>query len=282
MVIVRWIMKKKSIIFGILTVLLCLFCFTACTENNEKITFSYDNADKFTAETTEYNDYISDLEVIWLSGSVKVVTGEVTGVVLSETASKDISEDYKVRSYLDSDKHKLYVAFSKIGKIDISNLSKDLTVTVSKEMALKNVTVKSVTADVELANSFSYVSAFSAETVSGKVKAEFTANTPVNFDVKTVTGDVIATFTRETSPLIDIETVSGKVNIVAMDLRDVEFKSVSGGLTLTLPDSVGYTATLKSIAGKITSEYGDTKYGDGKARITAETVSGNVEIKKSV
>ena len=149
-------------------------------------------------------------------------------------------------------------------------------------MALKTVVVKSVTADVELANSFTSVSYFSGETVSGKVKAEFTANTPVNFDVKTVSGDIIATFTKETSPLIDIETVSGKTNLVAMDLRDIEFKSVSGGLTLTIPDSVGYTAQLKSIAGKITSEYGEMSYGDGKARITAETVSGNVEIKKAV
>lgn len=272
-------MKKKYIALSILVVLACVLCFSACTRNNEKVSITYENADKYTTEVTEYYDYVSEVEVIWISGSVNIVTGDVKGVMIDEKISKEkVSDDYKVRSYLDGTK--LYIAFSKPGKINLINLKKDLTVTFPTEMALKKVNVKSVSADVEISNTLT-IDSLTAETVSGKVKAEFSSTVPVNFDAKTVSGDVVATFTKTAAPIIDIETVSGKTSIVAMDLRDLEIKTVSGDLILTIPESVGYTATLESIAGKIESEYDDLTYGDGKVRISAETVSGNVTIKKA-
>lgn len=272
-------MKRKSIIFCVLVVLVCVLCFSACTKNNEKISLTYDNPEKYSTEKNEYFDYVSDVEIVWVSGSVKIVTGDVDGVTIQETFEKEkLPDDYKVRSYLDG--AKLYIAFAKPGKLNITNFKKDLTVTFPTEMALKKVTVRSVSADVELDNTLT-VDSLHAETVSGKVKAEFSSPVPVNFDVKTVSGDVVATFTKTAAPIIDIETVSGKSSIVAMDLRDLEIKTVSGGLILTIPEEVEYTATLKSIAGKIESEYNELTRGKGTVRITAESVSGNVTIKKA-
>lgn len=285
-------MKKKVFLLCLFVILSCVFCLSACTKNNEKVSFSYENADKYSTEKTEYYDYVSEVEVNWLSGSVKFVAGDVSGVKISETASKEnVTDDYKVRSYLDGSK--LYIAFSKPGKLNLLNLKKDLTVTFPAAMQVKKIVAKTVAADVEMENTLKFVDSFTVETVSGKVKGEFSSNAAisvdagieslalVNFNVKTISGDIIATFSQTTSPVVDMETVSGKMNVVAMNMRDMEVKTVSGDLTLTIPESLGHVATLESVTGKIESDFKELTHGDGKVRIAVESVTANVSIKKA-
>ena len=274
-------MKKKSIvIIAAVLMMACVCCLGACTRNNDKVTyFTYADADKYSANVNEYMDYVSEVNVNWISGSVTVTTGNVRAVTIEETYSKDkVSDDYKVHSYLENGK--LNIAFAKSGKfVGSINLKKDLTVTFPQEMDLKTVVVRSVSAKVELKNSVT-VTDFRAETVSADVKAAFSVNSPVNFKVKTVSGFVEGTFLSSAAPFVNIETVSGKAQIDALDLTDVDFSSVAGDLTVFIPDGVGYKATLDSVAGKVNSEFdGKTVYGDGRVKIDAKTTTGNVEIK---
>ncbi len=274
-------MKKKCIVIVAAVLLMaCVCCLGACTRNNDKITyFTYADADKYTAGVNEYMDYVSELNVNWIAGSVTVTTGDVRAVTIQETYSKEkVSDDYKVHTYLDGSK--LNIAFAKSGKfVGYINLKKDLTVTFPQEMNLKAVSVKSVSANVELKNSVT-VTDFRAETVSADVKAAFSVNSPVSFNVKTVSGSVDGAFVNSAAPLISIETVSGSAHIDALDLTDVDFTSVAGNLTLFIPQEVGYKATLTSIAGKISSEFdGKTANGDGRVKIDAKTTTGNLEIK---
>lgn len=272
--------KKSIVIIAVVLLTACVCCLGACTRNNDRITyFTYANADKYETDKNEYMDYVSELEINWIAGSVTVTTGDVRAVTIQETYSKDkISDDYKVRTYLDG--NKLNVAFAKSGKfVGFINLKKDLTVTFPQEMDLKAIDVKSVAAKVELKNSVT-VTDFRAETVSADVKAAFSVNSPVNFNVKTVSGSVDGAFVKAAAPIIDIKTVSGGARIDALDLTDVDFSSVSGGLTLFIPQEVGYKANLVSVTGKINSEFdGKTAYGDGRVKIDAKTTSGNLEIK---
>ena len=274
-------MKKKIIVIvAAVLMTVCVCCFGACTRNNDKVTyFTYADADKYSAGVKEYGDYVSELNINWISGSVTVTTGNVKAVTIEETYSKDnVSDDYKVHSYLD--KGKLHIAFAKSGKFaGYINLKKDLTVTFPQEMDLKTVNVRSVSAKVELKNSVS-VTDFRAVTVSADVKAAFSVNSPVNFKVETVSGYVEGAFLSDAKPFVNIETISGKAQIDALDLTDVDFSSVSGDLTVFIPESVGYKVTLDSVSGKVESEFdGKTVSGDGRVKIDAKTTSGNVEIK---
>ncbi len=276
-------MKRKSIIFVVTALMLVCVCgLGACTKNNERVTvFTYENADRYSIDQTEFSDYVSALDINWVSGSVKITTGSVRSVTVEETYSKEkVSDAYKVHTYLDNGT--LHVAFAKSGKfVGFINLKKDLVVTFPQEMELKTVRVRSVSAPVTLDNSLT-VTDFRAETISGEVKAQFSAEKPVNFKVETVSGKVSATFERMAAPTVDIETVSSEAHVTALDLSDVDFKSVAGGLLLNIPEDIGYVAELRSISGKFSSDYDDkTTYGDGKVKIDAETTTGNLTIKKA-
>ena len=276
-------MKKKSMIFVFAALLLVCVCgLGACTRNNEKINvYKYDDAEKYTAGEAEFLDYVSALDINWVAGSVTVTTGNVKGVTVQETYSKEkVSDDYKVHTYLED--NKLHVAFAKSGKVlGFINLQKDLTVIFPQAMELKNVTVRSISAPIKLDNSLT-VTDFRAETVSGDVNATFSADKPVNFKVETISGGVKGNFIKTAAPFVDIETVSGDAHLVAMDLSDVDFSSVSGSLLLNVPGDMGYTAELRSVSGKFSSEYEEkTTYGDGRVKIDAETTTGNLTVKKA-
>ncbi|MBO4540158.1 MAG: DUF4097 family beta strand repeat protein [Clostridia bacterium] len=276
-------MKRKSIIFVVIALmLLCVCSLSACHKNNENVTvFTYEDADKYSTDQTEFSDYVSELDINWVSGSVKITTGNVRSITVEEKYSKEkVSDAYKVHTFLDNGK--LHVAFAKSGKfVGFINLKKDLVVTFPQEMDLKTVRIRSVSAPVELDNSLT-VTDFRVETISGEVKAQFSAESPVNFKVETVSGKVSATFERKAAPFIDIETVSAEAHVTALDLSDVDFESVSGSLLINIPEGVGYVAELRSVSGKFSSEYDEkTTYGDGKVKIDAETTTGNLTIKKA-
>ena len=276
-------MKKKSMVFVLAALLLvCVCSLGACTKNNEKINvYKYADAEKYTAGEVDLLDYVSALDINWVAGSVTVTTGNVAGVTVRETYSKEkVSDDYKVHTYLED--NKLHIAYARSGKVlGLVNLKKDLTVTLPQAMELKTVTVRSVSAPIKLDNSLT-VTDFRAETVSGEVDATFSAVKPVNFKVETVSGKVKANFVKTAAPFVDIETLSGDAHLVAMDLSDVDFSSVSGSLLLNVPGDMGYTAELRSVSGKFSSEYEEkTTYGDGRVKIDAETTTGNLTIKKA-
>ena len=76
------------------------------------------------------------------------------------------------------------------------------------------------------------------------------------------------------------ETVSGEARISCTAAPDeVSFNSVSGDLRLTLPEgSCRYTLDLSTVSGDRDTD-GFLSSGDKLCAITAETVSGDVELR---
>ena len=63
--------------------------------------FSYANADKYTIGDTEITSAVENLDIDWTSGKVNIEYHDGSGVSISEVANRSISEDEKLRWWLD-------------------------------------------------------------------------------------------------------------------------------------------------------------------------------------
>ena len=152
---------------------------------------------------------------------------------------------------------------------------KALTVFLPSESTLKSITVETVSANVELMGGSADTLAVS--TTSGGITGP---GLPAReYDFGTVSGDISLTALPAGSSAIDCETVSGEVRISCTAHPDeIDFNSVSGNLRLTLPKgSCRYTLDFSTVSGdRDTDRF--ISGGDETCDITAETVSGNVEL----
>ena len=104
---------------------------------------------------------------------------------------------------------------------------------------------------------------FSVETVSGKVRYDGTLR---ELEMSTVSADCTATLSQVP--------------------QKVDMDAVSGDLELVLPESSGFTLDLDSVSGDFSSDFATTSSknrhvcGDGACKINADSVSGNVYVKK--
>ena len=86
---------------------------------------------------------------------------------------------------------------------------------------------------------------------------------------------------------IDFDTTSGALHLTTSILpQDISCDTVSGGVTLTLPENGGFSATLDSVSGDLTvdgftgSLHRDTfVYGQGGPAYEFDSVSGDVHIR---
>jgi hypothetical protein len=142
------------------------------------------------------------------------------------------------------------------------------------------------------------------------VEVDFTIEVPdgVNVDVKTIVGDVEATGIRgsvdassvtgsvvvEASGEVSAHSVSGDVRATigsASPARDLDFKTISGDVTLTVPQNFNADLYLKSQFGRVDTDFDLTlrksrfgeslrgKAGKGGAALDASTLSGRISLK---
>lgn len=143
----------------------------------------------------------------------------------------------------------------------------------------------------------------SVSTVSGSVVVDGTRGT---LSAKTVSGDLAVRGHRGSLGLNSVsgeiaasgeltvvaaKTVSGRMTLdIASDTSSVTAHSVSGDVTLRLPEGKGLRVTGSSVSGRLVvdgQEYGgttpgrrtvDTRGGDGACHVQVTTVSGNVTV----
>ena len=87
---------------------------------------------------------------------------------------------------------------------------------------------------------------------------------------------------------VDAETVSGDITLGLAIVPDrIAVDSVSGNITVSLPESASFTAQLDTVSGSLMcalpGTFGEDKVvvGDGKANYHFSTVSGNLNIEKN-
>lgn len=248
--------------------------------------YIYDNANKY--ETLDRSGFgsgeqsvtasepltdITEIEIHWLTGDVYLVESDTDGVTFQEDYTGS-NEDYRMRYKVSNGKLTIQPCKSKLfGSIDLPR--KALTVFLPDTLTLDKITVETVSADVELMGGS--VDTLSINTTSGNITGP--GLLAKEYELGTVSGDISLTALPAGSSAIDCETVSGEVRISCTAHPDeIDFNSVSGNFRLTLPKgSCRYTLDFSTVSGdRDTDRF--ISGGDETCDITAETVSGNVEL----
>lgn len=220
--------------------------------------YVYEDGRKYTAGAATVKDRVAELDVNWISGKVTVATHDGKGIILSEKADRSLDEKQQLHWWLDEGK--LYVKHAASSLRSLETVSKELTILLPRNLQLEKMVLNTVSADVE--GTALAADDLKVESVSGRAKLEVLR-----------------------AKVVDMDSVSGDMNLRCEGVPEkIDFSGVSGGLTVALPEGVGFTAKLDSVSGDVTNAVAATqdggKYivGDGACEITADTVSGDLRL----
>ena len=158
--------------------------------------------------------------------------------------------------------------------------SKDLTVTVPRGWVCDSLELDTASTDLTVRDMI--IREMEIDSASGTAK--FENCTVSSLDVDTASGDV--TFSGSLNEL-DFEAASASFTGVLENVPDkVKMDSMSGGLTLTLPEDAGFTVSLDAMSSDFSSDFPTVKKnksyvcGDGHCKIDVDAMSGDVSILK--
>lgn len=224
---------------------------------------------------------IREIKIEWISGSVTVEPGDVQEITFSESGTA--TDKYKMVWKQSGDE--LVIQYSKDSGIAGFGLhfgdgSKDLTVTVPRGWVCDSLELDTASTDLTVRDMI--IREMEIDSASGTAK--FENCTVSSLDVDTASGDV--TFTGSLSEL-DFEAASASFTGVLENVPDkVKMDSMSGGLTLTLPEDAGFTVSLDAMSSDFSSDFPTVKKnksyvcGDGHCKIDVDAMSGDVSILK--
>ncbi len=168
------------------------------------------------------------------------------------------------------------------GEIEASSVSGDVDVTDGA----RTVSVESVSGSAHAAQVNGNLH---AETVSGDLRAE---NVSGNLQASSVSGELTLTGIQSTD--VRTESVSGDLTYTGTiePSGRYSFESHSGSITLTIPRNAGAQFSVETFSGSIDTDFPvtlrpgrkrgenhmDFTVGDGRARVTAQTFSGDIII----
>ena len=158
--------------------------------------------------------------------------------------------------------------------------SKDLTVTVPRGWVCDSLELDTASTDLTVRDMI--IREMEIDSASGTAK--FENCTVSSLDVDTASGDV--TFSGSLNEL-DFEAASASFTGVLENVPDqVNMDSMSGDLTLTLPEDAGFTVSLDAMSSDFSSDFPTVKKnksyvcGDGHCKIDVDAMSGDVSILK--
>ena len=224
---------------------------------------------------------IREIKIDWISGSVTVEPGDVQEITFLESGNG--IDKYKMVWKQSGDE--LVIQYSKDSStagfgLHFGDGSKDLTVTVPRGWVCNSLELDTASADLTVRDVI--IREMEIDSASGTAK--FENCTVSSLDVDTASGDV--TFTGSLNEL-DFEAASASFTGVLENVPDqVKMDSMSGDLTLTLPEDAGFTVSLDAMSSDFSSDFPTVKKnksyvcGDGHCKIEVSTMSGDVAILK--
>lgn len=224
---------------------------------------------------------IREIKIEWISGSVTVEPGDVQEITFLESGNG--TDKYEMVWKQSGDE--LVIQYSKDSSIAGFGLhfgdgSKDLTVTVPRGWVCDSLELDTASTDLTVRDMI--IREMEIDSASGTAK--FENCTVSSLDVDTASGDV--TFTGSLNEL-DFEAASASFTGVLENVPDkVKMDSMSGGLTLTLPEDAGFTVSLDAMSSDFSSDFPTVKKnksyvcGDGHCKIEVSAMSGDVSILK--
>lgn len=242
---------------------------------------------------------VSELEIDWVSGSVRVEAGSEDTVVFEESmASGAVAAEDALQWRLNRGTLQIEFCTDTIKRESIlaeDYAAKDLVVRVPASL-LNKLEIDLVNGDIDVADLT--VGDLELDAVSGAVAARSisareasvsttSANatlenvTATSLDAETTSGQLTldGSFSE-----VDLETVSGDITLVCQTApRQVESESLSGNVRLTLPEGTGFSVSLETSTGSLLingsrSANLRATEGDQAVRCEFESMSGSVEL----
>lgn len=279
---------------------------------------------EYTWDTTEYTVY--GLEVNWVGGPVNIVVVNGDTVRITETSATRLEEKDRLKlsrsdgllkidwkdelftfGFMQSMTKSLVIELpetlaSGMTELNCTNVSGNITAT---DLTAEEIKISSTSGDLLLSGIVGEEAKLS--TVSGEISLNG-ADISEKFKASTTSGDMllenintqkadISTTSGTVSCLgacneLETDSVSGAVSVQLSNApKDVEMKSVSGGVKLMLPQSCGFDAEYSSVSGEFNTDFpvsgsmgaksGRILCSGGDVRVRFETTSGNMEILKN-
>lgn len=258
----------------------------------------YPNAGKYTAGDGEISGTVEKIDADWTSGKIILKTDGESTVRISEDIEGNDSDDAKVHWWLDGTT--LRIQFMASG-VAFGGVKKELTIILPESMILNEADFDTASADVTGVLNAKEVE---IDTASGKVDVETPCKTE-DIKIDTSSGNVNLKVSGKAGG-ISVDSSSGKIALEIADAEKLkvdtssgditaEFASVpgscsidssSGSVTVKVPEDGDYTFDVDTASGDFESDISlkisDGKYvcGDGSSKISIDTSSGNIYVKK--
>lgn len=220
---------------------------------------SYVDSEQYIAGAAELSETVERIDIHWPVGSVTIKSHGSDTVSFSEESAKDLTEDARLRYWLDGTT--LHIQFCQAGKWRLDEMEKDLTVLVPEGLTLAELEVN---------------------TVSGTLEAELAQ------PLKEFSGDSTSGSFQISAPAIEdfsASSVSGSVSLSAQSApKTLDIQTTSGDIDLTLPEDASFTLDYNATSGELTADLPYTTEGgryifsDGTGEYGIGTVSGDVRI----
>lgn len=244
------------------------------------ITDTYENANEYNVGDGEISEAISEIDIDWTDGEVNIVSygGDTVSIQEGQVSDEDDMLRYRVAN------GKLSIKYRKSGTrfgLFSEPTNKTLFVKVPENIAknLAKLSVETVSAQTNIAGIYC-TNELSVETTSGKCILTDCSASDLDFDSVSgnlsFNGDVLSA---------DVSTTSGDMVLdLTESIRELSSESVSGNLSLTIPQGRGFTVEFDTVSGDLDSTAAFVQknkhriYGDGTAKFDVESVSGDLNI----
>lgn len=317
-------MRTSAIIRIVTSLLLIVFLVFILTNSLGKNQFSFNGFKLFSINLGGFNykfddeskysiadgkitvDDVRKIDLDWISGNIKIEEYNGNKIEFYEENSSSLSEDDKMRYFVDNGTLKIRFRKSYMGFGLLKSLNKAivLRIPVSMEDGLNEFKIDNVSSSINIEALIT--DNLTIDSVSGEISIRNLL--AKELDIETVSGTVNVSAKSE---ILNIETVSGTLNAVIdsalikkvnvdsvsgdafLDLgscpEDLDMESVSGNAHITIPENKGFEVKYDTVSGKfkcdfavsITKKEAVYKEGNsGNSKLRINTVSGNININK--
>lgn len=224
-------------------------------------------------------DQVSAIEIDWAAGDILIQSGDTDSISVTESKSSDqramVCKLKNGRLEIDYQEGDLNIGFGV--HMDIS---KDLTVTVPRDLELREIELDIASAEVEIRDLAGTLDELDIDGASGTCTIENCEVRTLNVD--TASGDVKF---RGSLDELDFDAASADfVGVFENQPRSLKMDSMSGDLEITLPAGCGFQATIDAMSSQFAADQevqivnGAYVHGDGRCRIDVNGMSGDVNI----
>ena len=208
--------------------------------------YSYENAKNYTAGDAEIPAQVKRLDIGWIDGKVILALADQNTVTLRETSKKNLSENLRLRWWLDGET--LRVRYAAPGLRSFSdNLEKELTVTLPLSAQLLSADISTASGDITLPQM--KIGALNISSTSGDVDVRAGTDT---LQVHTTSGDQALTLSGRAES-VELSATSGNVRLEVEEAGKITSGQTSGGVSVTASGKVGQLS-LTSTSGVILTQ----------------------------